>query len=134
MGYIVEISINVMKETKYSDIERCIEEAARSNECVNIYIISEEDGTQKIPRYHTVITITFSEEQIDNMIKFIKIIKKQKKGYIECIYNDLIFKLIYASSYYLKNINKDISNNYKKFINLKQFTEDESKLLKQLIK
>jgi hypothetical protein len=68
------------------------------------------------------------------MIKFIKIIKSQKKGYIECIYNDLIFKLLYASSYYLKNINKDLSNNYKKFINLKQFTEDESKLLKQLIK
>ena len=134
MGYIVEISINVMKETKYSDVEMCIKEAARLTECVNIYVISEEDGTQKIPRYHTVVTITFSEEQIDNMIKFIKIIKSQKKGYIECIYNDLIFKLLYASSYYLKNMNKDLSNNYKKFINLKQFTEDESKLLKQLIK
>jgi len=132
MGYIVEISVNVMKETKYSDIEMYIQEIATYYNCSNIYVISEEDGTQKIPRYHNVITIVFSEEQIENLIKFIKIIKNNRKGYVECIYNDLIYKVIYASSYYLKNLTIETSNKYKKFINSKQFTENENKLLRVL--
>jgi hypothetical protein len=43
-------------------------------------------------------------------------------------------KLIFASSYYLNNIDKDISAKYKKFINDKQYTPNEKILLNEFYK
>ena len=55
-----------------------------------------------------------------------------KSLHIECIYyDDNIYKLMYASSYYLKNIDKDASKKYKKFIIDNIFTENELKLLSE---
>ena len=130
MGYNIEISINMLKESKFSEIKSIIQESANSYGCDNIYTISEEDGTTKITRYHIIFIIHFLEENIDNFVKFVKIIKNYKKGYIECIYNTNN-KLIYASSYYLNNINKEASQKYRQFINNKSFTENEYKILQE---
>ena len=130
MGYNIEISINMLKESKFSEIESIIQETANSYGCDNIYSISEEDGTTKIPRYHIIFIIHFLEENVDNFVKFVKIIKNYKKGYIECVYNTNN-KLIYASSYYLNNVNKDATQKYKQFINNKLFTENEYKILQE---
>jgi hypothetical protein len=134
MGYNVEISVNVLKETNFSDFESSIEDIAKSYDCESFYSISEEDGTIKIPRYHCVFVIHFIDENFDNFIKFLRIIRHSKKGYIESIYNNDIHKLLYASSYYLNKIGKENSKKYKNFINNKNFTTQENTLLKVLIK
>jgi len=133
MGYNVEISVNLLKERKFSEIENTIRCVAELYNCDNIYSISEEDGTQKIPRYHCVYVINFLEEDFDNLIKFLKFFKTYKLSYIECIYDNDFFKLLYASSFYLNNVDKELSKKYKKFIKDKNFTPNESKLLKELI-
>jgi len=133
MGYSIEISVNMLKETKFSEIENTIHSVARSYKCDNIYTLTEEDGTLKIPRYHCIYVVNFLDDNIDNLIKFIKFIKTYKSTHIECVYNNDFYKLLYASSYYLKNINKELSNTYKQFIKDNQFTPMENKLLKQLI-
>lgn len=133
MGYNIEISVNMLKETKFSEVENTIQSVARSYNCDNIYTLTEEDGTLKIPRYHSIYVVNFLDDNIDNLIKFIKFIKKYKSGHIECVYNNDFYKLLYASSYHLKNINKELSKKYKEFIKDNNFTPIENKLLKQLI-
>jgi hypothetical protein len=134
MGYNIELSINMLNVTKFSEIEKTIYDVAETYNCNNIYSLNEEDGTLKIPRYHCVYVVTFSEDSFDNLIKFVKFIKKCKIScYIECIYNDNIYKLLYASSYYLNNSNRELSKKYKKFIENKIFTPNEYKLLTVLI-
>jgi hypothetical protein len=130
MGYYVEISFNMLKETHFSEFENTIVDIANSYNCESIYLISEEDGTIKIPRYHCVFVIHFIDENFDNFIKFLRIIKHSKKGNIESIYDNDIHKLLYASSYYLSKINKEASNKYKNFIKNKNFTIQENTLLK----
>jgi hypothetical protein len=130
MGYYVEISLNMLKETHFSEFENTIVDIANSYNCESIYLISEEDGTIKIPRYHCVFVIHFIDENFDNFIKFLRIIKHSKKGNIESIYDNDINKLLYASSYYLSKINKEASNKYKNFIKNKNFTIQENTLLK----
>jgi hypothetical protein len=133
MGYNIEISVNMIKETKFSEIETIIVNTAELYGCESVVTISEEDGTIKIPRYHMIFVINFFEDDFENFIKFIKYIKDYKKCYIESICNNSIYKLLYASSTYLKNIDKEISNKYKKFINEKKFTPNENILLKEFI-
>jgi len=134
MGYNVEISINMLKETNFSEIESTIEGIAQNYNCESIYMVSEEDGTNKIPRYHSVFIVHFIDENFENFIKFIRMIKSYKKGYIECIYDNDIRKLLYASSYYLNNIDKEASKKYRNYINNKEFTTNEFAVLKILTK
>lgn len=132
MGYNIEISVNMLKETNFFEIERNLEDTAKFYNCNHLYITSEEDGTTKIPRYHCIFVINFLDENFDNFIKFVKFAKKYKSGYIECIYDNDIYKLIYASSYYLKNIEKDATKKYKTLIDDdKNFTPNELKLLQE---
>jgi hypothetical protein len=133
MGYNVEISVNLLKDSKFSEIEKTIQETAELYECDSIYSIAEEDGTKKIPRYHLLFVINFEEDKFEKLIKFLKIMKNNKKVYIECIFNNTFCKskLLYASSYYLNNIDKDISEKFKKFIKDKQFSPNEKILLKE---
>ncbi len=133
MGYNVEISVNMLKATKFSEVEKTIEGIAEFYSCDNIYSFNEEDGTIKIPRYHCIYVIYFSDENLDNLVKFLKFIKKYKISYIECLYENDVYKLLYASSFYLKSIDKDLSKKYKQFIKDKNFTPNETKLLRELI-
>ena len=133
MGYNVEISVNMLKETKFSEVEKTIQGIAEFYSCDNIYSLTEEDGTKKIPRYHCVYVINFVDENFDNLVKFLKFIKNHKSSYIECIYENDMYKLLYASSFYLKSIDKELSKKYKQFIKDKNFTPNETKLLRELI-
>ena len=133
-GYNVEISINLLKETTSSTIESVVREIAEQNECNHIYSYSETDGTSKIPRYHYIIVVNFSKNNLENFVNFIKYMKKYSKVHIECIYNDTTSNLIYGSGYYLKTIGKQNAKIYKMFIKNKNFTEEDAYILSHLIK
>jgi hypothetical protein len=81
-------------------------------------------------RNHCIIIINFEDDQIFNCAEFIKTIKKINGLHIECIYEDtLICKLIYASQYYLKNIDKDKVVTYNKFKRERGYSDNENMLL-----
>ena len=133
MGYNIEISVNMLKETKFSEVENTIQYMAEFYNCDNIYSFTEEDGTKKIPRYHCIYVINFVDDNFDNLIKFLKFIRKYKSSCIECVYDNEVYKLLYASSFYLTGVDKELSKKYKQFIKDKNFTPNESKLLRELI-
>jgi hypothetical protein len=133
MGYNIEISVNMLKETKFSEVENTIQYMAEFYNCDNIYSFTEEDGTKKIPRYHCIYVINFVDDNFDNLIKFLKFIRKYKSSCIECVYDNEVYKLLYASSFYLTGVDKELSKKYKQFIKDKNFTPNETKLLRELI-
>lgn len=133
MGYNIEISVNMLKESKFSEIEKTIEGIAEFYSCNNIYSLTDEDGTKKISRYHCVYVINFIDDNFENIINFIKFIKKYKSIYIECVYDNDVYKLLYAYAFYLNSVDKELSQKYKKFIKDKNFTPNENKLLRELI-
>ena len=116
MGYNVEISVNMLKETNFSEIENTIYNVAERYNCESIYSISEENGTKKMQRYNYIYVVCFLHTYFEDFIQFLLFLKNYRPIYVECIYENEIHKLLYASSFYLTNINRDISNNYKQFI------------------
>ena len=120
MRYNIEVSVNIIKETKISEIVQNIKDNAKLCECNQIYMLTEEDGTIKIPRYNIIYVILFEND--NNIIKFIKNIKKYKSINIECIYDNNLNKLLYASSFYLMSIDKELSKQYKTFIKDRNFS------------
>jgi hypothetical protein len=133
-GYNVEISINLLKETTSSTIESVVRDIAKENECDHIYSYSETDGTSKIPRYHYIIVVNFSKNNLENFGHFIKYIKRYNKVHIECIYNDTTSHLVYGSGYYLKTLGKENAKIYKMNIKDKKITEDDAYILSHIIK
>ena len=126
MGYTVEISFDIRKHGSFSETKHEIISIAESNNCDFYYVLHEMEGDIAILRNHCIITCNFND--IENCLEFLKIIKKSKKIYIECVYcNKPRFKIIYASSYYkAKKMSKFAKINYKKKIR----SEEEELFLK----
>ena len=133
MGYSIEISINMRKETKFSEIENAIYCLAELYNCANIYSMTEEDGTLKIPRYNCIYVIHFLKQNFDNLVKFVKIVKKYKPSYVECVYESENFRLLYASPFYLQSIDKELSKKYNEYIKSNKFSQDELALIQELM-
>ena len=74
-------------------------------DCEHYYITHEhylEKGA-KNGNVKYIMTIMFSSDKIDEIIGFLKTIRRVNNIYIEAIYNN---KLLYASSVYKKNLPK----------------------------
>ena len=82
---------------------------------------------------HSITVVSFLKNQILTLSHFIKEIKRNKCYFIECIYEDNIkTKLIYATDYYLKTIDKSIRIDYSNFKRNRSYSEDEILLLQQI--
>ncbi len=112
MGYAVELSFDVktvgLGFTKRIDT---IETKAREYGCSSQYSMHEIEGVgRKTIRNENITVVVFEEEFIDNMYLFLKDIRTNKLGYIECIYRDEVScNLLYASPKYLRRLDKKTS-------------------------
>ena len=113
MGYTIEISFDIRKQSSFTAFKNRLVEIAESKKCDSWYSLHEMEGGLMVERNHCVITISF--ENYMNCIDFIKLIKPIKKVYIECIYSTSPhFKIIYVSSYYYtKKMSKEGKQIYK---------------------
>ena len=136
MGYNIEISINLLKHSNVNEIKREIIDFASDLECSYYYILYDYEERIKFPRNHMIIVINFANENdsnncLFNCAKFLCLIKKMKDLHIESIYEDdnVFCKLIYASSYYLKNVDKDKAIKYTEYKKERRYSHDEKVLL-----
>ena len=107
MTYIIEISINIKKNSNISEITNNIISIANEHRMNKFYKEFEFIGkNRQIYRNHCILIIEFEEH--DELVSlFIKKIKKIKTTRIECIaLDDVIYKLIYASRNYLNIMEK----------------------------
>jgi hypothetical protein len=131
MGYNIEISFNILKNPNTSQMEKEIISIALANSCNHFHNFYEMENGH-IPRNHSIFTTHFDEHKIQNILNFLRDIKKTKGLYIESIYDDEANKLLYASTYYLTTMRKDCANQFKQEKRVRSYSEDELIILNEL--
>tara|TARA_B100001996_G_scaffold51716_1_gene36968 strand:- start:1608 stop:2018 length:411 start_codon:yes stop_codon:yes gene_type:complete len=115
MGYAIELSKYINKGnmvTNSSSLDKYITNIA--NNCDSQYSIHEQSYNKKQQKICYIYVVIYSDNNFSDFINFIKLIKKEKKMYIDCIYQDDVkCDLIYASPNYLKKTDKNFTNTYK---------------------
>ena len=115
MGYAIELSKYINKGnmvTNSSSLDKYITNIA--NNCDSQYSIHEQSYNKKQQKICYIYVVIYSDNNFSDFINFIKLIKKGKKMYIDCIYQDDVkCDLIYASPNYLKKTDKNFTNTYK---------------------
>lgn len=136
MGYSIEISVNIIKQQSLSSFKEILVEKSRNLNCERNYWFHElEDEGKKKYRNHLIGCFSFDYDNIINASIFINYIKTLNNVHIECIYEDDVkYKLLYVSSYYLKRMNKEYAKIYKLNSRKKNYSDEETVLLKNLIK
>jgi hypothetical protein len=108
---------------------------ALENGCNSWYDDFEFINSPHNLRTHTVITVNFYNYDIDQIVKFLKIIKVIKGLYIETIYDDDNNNFLFASKYYLTQMmDKHLSNKYKVNKRERSYSEDDTIILNTISK
>lgn len=129
MVFNLEISIPIMNVT--SELEKYIMDIAFNHHSISHYSFSEMENNNFQKRNHMIYVFLFLNNDFKNLENFIKHIRKIKYISIECLYEDNITcKLIYASSYYLSNIDKEKVKLYQK--RKRSYSEDENLLIREI--
>lgn len=127
MAYTIEISLNNLKYSNINDLQCNLFYIADKYNYDQIYQLEDSNGI------HSITVISFLKNQIQTLTHFIKEIKKHKSYFIECIYEDNIkTKLIYATDFYLKTIDKSLRIDYTNFKRNRSYSEDETLLLREI--
>tara|TARA_Y100000741_G_scaffold286049_1_gene225896 strand:+ start:2427 stop:2840 length:414 start_codon:yes stop_codon:yes gene_type:complete len=136
MGYTIELSININKQHNISSLKEMLLEKAMNYNCENNYWFHEfENNKKKIYRHNLIGCFSFDYNNVVYANSFINYINKLNDVYIECIYEDEIkYKLLYVSSFYLKKMNKEYAKIYKSNAQSIKFSTNELLLLKNFIK
>ena len=132
MGYNIEVSFNVLKQSNISELEDKIINIATENGCNDYYDNYEFERNCQYQRNHYVITVHFSNN-VHLIVKFLKNIKKIKGLNIETIYRDETHDLLYASRYYITQMmDKHLAKKYKSNKKEKTYSEDDIMILSTL--
>ena len=135
MGYNIEVSFNTLKHSCVMEMRDMIINLALENGCNSWYDDFEFINSQRNLRTHAVITVNFYNYNIDQIVKFLKIIKVIKGLYIETIFDDDNNNFLFASKYYLTQMmDKHLSNKYKLNKRERSYSEDDTIILNTIAK
>jgi hypothetical protein len=134
MGYNIEVSFNILKNKNVSELEDYITSVAKDCKCSSSYSLIEMETNTFMQRNHNVITSIFDEMNVNDLVNYIKTIKKIKGIYIESIFNEETKQIIYASQYYLTILDKFVSKSYKLNKRARSYSEDETIIIDELSK
>jgi hypothetical protein len=131
MGYIIEVSFDILKNSNMTEIQVEVKNLAEYYGCVSFYEDYEYDDRCQYKRNHCVFTTHFLDENMLFMLDFIKNIRKEKYLFLESIYNEESRMLVYASQYYLTQMDKYKA---KMFRRERSYSEDEAMIIKTIKK
>ena len=135
MGYNVEVSINLLVHTNFSELRKEITDFALDLNCDHYYYLYEMGNGGKIPRNHCIIVVNFHDDETFNCASFLKTLKRMKDLHIECIYDDeIVCNLLYASKYYLTTIEKDKAIKYSKNKRERSLSDNDKVVLEPVTK
>ena len=123
--YYIEVSFNLLKHN-VSQSKEYIENAASQYDCSNVYSITEMEYNNNVYRNHMVTSVEFNTCNLNNMISFLKQIRKNKKYHIESIFNECTHELVYTSLYYRMIMDKFKSREKR----TRSYSEDDLSILK----
>lgn len=111
MGYAVELSFDVSKSGSYTARQDLIAMTARDHNSSTQYSMHEIEGYgRRTIRNESVHVIMFDDNDFEDMLSFIGVIRSEKVSSIDCIYTDEITcSFLYASPKYLRRLDKPTS-------------------------
>jgi len=131
MGYTIEISVDVRKPNMLLKSVRQRRELAEAHLCEMQYFMNEIEGNKRqIIKNDSIHVVYFVESQFQNLLAFIKNLRKDKSFYIECIYrDDNSTNLLFVSPKYLKKMDKNVAKNFQKEMKKKIIDEEKMAIL-----
>ena len=129
MGYTIEISFDLIKANDIESMKRSIVDSALDMGCDHYYYLYEMGP---MSRHHCVIAVHYVDSMLFECSNFIRTIRKRRQEglSIECLYeDDVTCKLIYASSSYLKEMDKSSVIKYNRFKRERSLSDQEKTLL-----
>ena len=113
MSYRLEVAFNLKKTSGALELKRELIEIAKSYGCELSYSDFEFEGkNRRVIRNHIFIILFFPADP-KYIIKFLTFLRKDRRIYVESIgFDDLTFKLLYASRTYLNKMDKYKAKEY----------------------
>jgi len=92
--------------------------------------VFEFENKTQFQRRHCIITAKFSQTNMNDMLKFLKFVKKTDGLYLESIFNDDSNSILYASQYYItQQMDKYAAKNFVIQKRKRSYSEDETMIL-----
>lgn len=130
MGYNIEVSFDITKNSCVTQLQDKVKNIAKECECESFYEDYEYDSHAQFKRNHCIMTVIFSQTNIDDLLYFLQFIKKTKGLFLEVIYDDNDNLMLYASKYYItQKMNKINGNFYIKEKRERSYSDDENMIL-----
>ena len=133
MGYNIEVSFNVLKNGSVTELLEDVKNYAESCLCEDFY--EDYEFENKVQRRHCVISVSFSQSKLNNMIEFLNNIRKKNGLFIELIYDEDNHSILYASQYFItQRMDKYAAKNLKIKRRERSYSDDETMILKAVSK
>jgi D-lyxose ketol-isomerase len=136
MGYAIELSFDTRKIKNLHEEQKTIYDKALEFDCVSQYHMHEMEGYgRKTTRSDYIHVVIFDSESFENLLEYIKHIKKERRLCIECIYkDDTNCDLLYASSKFIKRMDKQTSLHYRREKKKEIIKSEEQKYILKALK
>jgi hypothetical protein len=131
---IVELSFLMYKAVSLHNIQDTIQTIFEKYNIDKYYFDFEIEDKKRIEQ-KGVYTVHFQENKINvlDIVKFLRQIKTISNVYLECVYRDNIScDIIYASKFYLKNMEKGYQQQYIENKRMRSYSETEFEILKAI--
>ena len=130
MGYNIELSFHILKNSSITEIKTNIKDLATKYNCSYCYEDYEYETNVQYQRRHCIMTANFENSNINYLVEFLKSMKKIEGLYIEVIYDEEINKILYASKYYqTQKMTKYCAKDYNSTKRKRRYSEDETLIL-----
>jgi len=130
MGYNIEISFDIIKNSSISEIQNNIKELATRNRCAYCYEDYEYETNVQYKRQHCIMTTNFENSNIKYLVEFLRNINVMEGLHIELIFDEELNKILYASKYYqTQKMNKYIVKDYNTNKRERSYSEDDTLIL-----
>jgi hypothetical protein len=130
MGYNIEVSFDILKNSSVTELQKTVKNYAEECGCELFYEDYEYETHSQFKRNHCVITIIFSQTNVEYLLLFLKFIKNKEGLFLELIYDDISKAILYASQYYVtQKMNKSYSKTFKQERRERSYSDDENMIL-----
>lgn len=131
---ILELSFLLYKAVSLHNIQHTIQTTLEKYNIDKYYFDFEIQDKNRIEQ-KGVYTVHFEENKINilDIVKLLRQIKTISNVYLECVYRDNIScDIIYASKFYLKNMDKFYQQKYIENKRIRSYSETEFEILKAI--
>lgn len=135
MGYEIEVSFNILKSSSVTELQEMVKNIAGECGCESFYEDYEYETNIQFKRNHCIMTIIFQDKKSNNLLHFLRLIRRKEGLFLESIYDEESGKILYASQYYVtQRMNKSNAKVFKRERRERIYSDEENTILKTIRK